>query len=234
MTFIAVDDEPLALVVIEKFSQHLPEWKLLATFTDVTLAIDFVKSNAIDLVLTDINMPDINGLQFVRELKDEKPQVIFITAHKEHALDGFDLDVTDYLMKPISLERFQKAMNKATKLVQLNKTSFVPEPINHVPDYFFVYSEYEQIKILVADILYIEAMGDYVKIFLKSQIKPVLTLERIKNLMDTLSVAGFVRIHRSYIINLSFIEAKQKSKVRINNTWLPIGETYQKDWQGLS
>lgn len=233
MNFIAVDDEPLALIVIEKYAKLLPDWHLIATFTDVTLAIDFVKSNNIDLVLTDINMPDLNGLQFVRELINEKPLIIFITAHKEHALEGYDLDVTDYLLKPISKERFEKAMNKASKLIQLNKTINETNLSNQIPDYFFVFSEYEQIKILVSDILYIEAMGDYVKIFLITNVKPVLTLERIKNLMDTLSGAGFVRIHRSYIINPSFIEAKQKSKVRINNTWLPVGETYQKDWQGL-
>lgn len=226
MTFIAVDDEPLALVVIEKYASQLPEWKLLSTFTNAIQAIEFIKSNTVDLVVSDINMPDINGLQFVKELKDECPQIIFITAHKEHALEGYELDVTDYIMKPVSLERFQKAMNKAAKIIELKNGIVSKDTIKEVIDHIYVYSEYEQIKIIINDILYIEAMGDYVKIFLSSQVKPVLTLERIKNMMDTLSGNGFLRIHRSYIINPKKVEAKQKTKIRIGNIWLPVGETY--------
>ena len=226
MTFIAVDDEPLALVVIEKYASQLSEWKLLSTFTNAIQAIEFIKSNTVDLVVSDINMPDINGLQFVKELKDECPQIIFITAHKEHALEGYELDVTDYIMKPVSLERFQKAMNKAAKIIELKNGIVLKDTIKEVIDHIYVYSEYEQIKIIINDILYIEAMGDYVKIFLSSQVKPVLTLERIKNMMDTLSGNGFLRIHRSYIINPKKVEAKQKTKIRIGNIWLPVGETY--------
>ena len=226
MTFIAVDDEPLALVVIEKYASQLSEWKLLSTFTNAIQAIEFIKSNTVDLVVSDINMPDINGLQFVKELKDECPQIIFITAHKEHALEGYELDVTDYIMKPVSLERFQKAMNKAAKIIELKNGIVSKDTIKEVIDHIYVYSEYEQIKIIINDILYIEAMGDYVKIFLSSQVKPVLTLERIKNMMDTLSGNGFLRIHRSYIINPKKVEAKQKTKIRIGNIWLPVGETY--------
>jgi two-component system, LytTR family, response regulator len=228
MTFIALDDEPLALVLIEKHASTIPDLQLLATFTDAAMASDFLRNNAVDLLISDINMPDINGLQFVRELQDERPMVIFLTAYKEHAHEGFDLDVVDYLIKPVSAERFQKAMQKAADLLDLrekaeNTAPALPPPETH----FFVYSEYQQIKIIIADILYIESMGDYVKIFLTTQRNPVLTLERLKNLADRLAPHGFRRIHRSYVINLDKVTAQQKARMQVNGVWLPVGEAYK-------
>lgn len=225
MTFIALDDEPLALVLIEKFAAETPEWKLLGTFTDAASAAAFLQNNTVDLLLSDINMPDVNGLQFVRDLPDERPMVIFVTAYKEHAHEGFNLDVVDYLVKPVSPERFKKALAKAADLLDLHRkaaaTSVPPES-----DFFFVFAEYQQVKIAVQDILYMEAMGDYVKIFLASQPKPVLTLDRLKNFAERLYASGFRRIHRSFLINLDKVEAKQKSRVRVAGMWLPVGETY--------
>jgi DNA-binding LytR/AlgR family response regulator len=227
MTFIAIDDEPLALVVIKKYAETLSDWQLLSSFTDATLAREYIKSNEVDLVISDINMPDINGLQFVKELGEDKPLIIFITAYKEHALEGYDLDVLDYVMKPVSQERFIKAMNKAAEIIKLksnlNNTQVTPT----IEDHFYVFSEYEKVKININDILYIEAMGDYIKIYLFSQTKPIITLERMKNIMDNLYSHRFARIHRSYIINLDRVQSKQKSKIKINDLWLPIGDTYQ-------
>lgn len=232
MTFIALDDEPLALVLIRKFAQDLPEWKLLATFTDAAEAAVFLQNNTVDLLLTDINMPDVNGLQFVRDLPDERPMVVFVTAYKEHAHEGFDLDVVDYLVKPVSPERFKKALHKAADLLDLRRRAEVPA-LPTGDDFFFVFAEYRQVKIVVKDILYLEGMGDYVKIFLQSQPKPVLTLERLKNFTERLHEKGFRRIHRSFLVSLDKVEAMQKSRVRIAGLWLPVGETYSeelKDW----
>ncbi|MBL7782801.1 MAG: response regulator transcription factor [Saprospiraceae bacterium] len=225
MTFIALDDEPLALVLIRKFAQDVPEWTLLDTFTDAAEASLFLQNNTVDLLLSDINMPDINGLQFVRDLPDERPMVIFVTAYKEHAHEGFNLDVVDYLVKPVSPERFKKALQKAADLLDLRRraeTNALPPADEH----FFVFSEYQQVKILVKDILYMESMGDYVKIFLASQTKPVMTLERLKNFAERLQSKGIRRIHRSFLVNDSKVEAMQKSKVKVGGVWLPVGEAY--------
>lgn len=227
MTLIALDDEPLALVLIERYLRDVPGCQLLGTFTNAAAAADFLRQNTVDLLLTDINMPDVTGLQFVRDLPDERPMVIFVTAYKEHAHEGFDLDVVDYLVKPVSPERFQKALHKAADLLDLRrKTEVTDKALNPPTDHFFVFSDYQQIKITVRDIQYIEGMGDYVKIHLASQPKPVITLERLKNLADRLHDSGFRRIHRSYVVNLDTVEARQKARVKVAGAWLPVGETY--------
>ncbi len=236
MTLIALDDEPLALVLIEKYVQQTPEWKLLGAFTDAAAAADFLLHNTVDLLLCDINMPDVSGLQFVKDLSEERPMVIFVTAYKEHAHEGFDLDVVDYLVKPVSLERFKKALAKASELLDLHRRAQAVPSVRPVEDFFYVHSEYQQVKIAIGEILYIESMGDYVKIFLNTQTKPVLTLERLKTLADRLHDRGFRRIHRSYLVNIGKVEAHQKSRLLVNGAWLPIGETYievLKDLPGL-
>ncbi len=229
MTLIALDDEPLALVLIEKFARECPGADLLATFTSAAAAADFLKNNPVDLLLSDINMPDVSGLQFVRDLPDEHPMVIFVTAHKEYAHEGFNLDVVDYLVKPISRERFEKSLKKAADLLDLqqkaeNTLAFLPPAATH----FFVFSEYKQVRIHIANILYVESMGDYVKIHLAGQAKPVLTLERLKNLAAQLEKQGIRRIHRSYLVNVAKIEARQKSQVCVSGVWLPVGETFRR------
>jgi two-component system, LytTR family, response regulator len=227
MTFIALDDEPLALVLIEKLAREIPILACLGTFTDAAAAADFLRNNTVDLLLTDINMPDVSGLQFVRELPDERPMVIFCTAHKEHAHEGFDLDVVDYWVKPISQERFKKGIQKAADLYALRQKENTPQVEAALADHFFVYSDYLQVKITIKDILYIESMGDYVKIHLAIQKKPVMTLERLKNLATRLEAHGFQRIHRSYLVNMEKVEAKQRAQLRVGEVWLPVGEIYR-------
>lgn len=226
MTFIALDDEPIALAIIERYARNVPDLQLVATFTDAAAAAEFLRNNTVDLLLSDINMPDVSGLQFVRDLPDERPMVIFVTAYKEHAHEGFDLNVIDYLVKPVSPERFNTAIQKAAGLLELRrkaeaaKTSALPD------EFFFVFSEYQQVKITISDLLYVEAMGDYVKLFLSTQPKPVLTLERMKILADRLQQHGFRRIHRSYLVNMKKVAALQKARLRVADVWLPVGETY--------
>lgn len=235
MTFIALDDEPLALVLIEKYAREIPEWQLLSTFTDAAAAADFLQNNTtVDLLLIDINMPDINGLQFVEALPDEKPMVIFVTAYKEFAHEGFNLDVVDYLVKPVAPERFKKALQKAADLLELRRKaeSIAPAP-TPLEDHIFVFSEYQKVKILLKDVLYLESMGDYVKIFLQSQPKPILTLERLKNLAERLRGQGFRRIHRSVVVNVTKVTAVQKARVKVGSEWLAVGETYLEELEGL-
>ncbi len=230
MTFIALDDEPLALVLIEKYAEQLSDWQLLGTFTDADTAAVFLQNNTVDLLLTDINMPDINGLQFVEALPDERPMVIFVTAYKEFAHEGFNLDVVDYLVKPVPIERFKKAMNKAGELLELRRKAEVLPP---VADHIFVLSEYQKVKIMLQDVLYLESLGDYVKFYLESQSKPILTLERLKNLASSLHQAGFRRIHRSLVVNTAKVEAVQKAKIKVGGKWLNVGETYLRELKGI-
>lgn len=153
MTFIALDDEPLALVLIEKLALEIPEAQWVGSFTDPSAVADFLQKNTVDLLISDINMPDISGLQFVRDLPNERPMVIFLTAYKDHALESFDLDVVDYLIKPVSLERFRKAIIKAHDLLLLNEKAAKADAIQVQNPYFFVFAEYQQVKIMVRDIL---------------------------------------------------------------------------------
>lgn len=227
-TFIALDDEPLALKLIEKLAASATEWQLLGTFTDAEQAAAFLSEHPVDLLLCDIQMPDISGLQFVGKLVQPAPLVIFITAFQEHALEGFNLDVIDYLLKPVAPDRFAKALKKAADLLDLRRlASEAAEQKNSGPEFFQVFSEYQQVRIWVRDVLYMESMGDYVKVFLSTQAKPVLTLNRLKNLAELLRDTPIVRIHRSYLIHREKISSRQKHRVCINDTWLPIGEKYQ-------
>lgn len=226
MTFIALDDEPIALAIIERYARNVPDLQLVATFTDAAAAAEFLRNNTVDLLLSDINMPDVSGLQLVRDLPDERPMVIFVTAYKEHAHEGFDLNVIDYLVKPVSPERFNTAIQKAAGLLELRRKAEAAEASALPDEFFFVFSEYQQVKITISDLLYVEAMGDYVKLFLSTQPKPVLTLERMKILADRLQQHGFRRIHRSYLVNMKKVAALQKARLRVADVWLPVGETY--------
>jgi two-component system, LytTR family, response regulator len=225
MTLIALDDEPLALTLLTRYVEQLPQWSLLNTFTDAALAADFLKQQPVDLLLCDVNMPDISGLQLVQDMRAERPLVIFITAHKEFAHEGFNLSVLDYLVKPVSFERFKIALQKAENWLQLQQKAERGTAIAN-DTHFFVYSEYQQIRIDIQEVLYVESMGDYVKIYLDEQPKPVITLERIKNMADRLAPHGFRRIHRSYVVNNAYITALQKSRLKVGEVWLPIGEKY--------
>lgn len=232
MTFIALDDEPLALVLIEKYARDLPEWTLLATFTDAAAAAEYLRNNTVDLLLSDINMPDISGLQFVQALPDERPMIIFVTAYKEFAHEGFNLDVVDYLVKPVAPDRFKRALQKAADLLELRRkaeAASAPAP-TPLEDHIFVFSEYQKVKILLKDVLYLESMGDYVKIFLASQTRPILTLERLKNLAERLRGHGFRRIHRSVVVNAEKVEVVQKSRVKVGGLGWRLGKNIWGRW----
>src|SRR5579871_1893705 len=172
---VAIDDEPLALVLIRDYISKFPELELVQTFDDAISGAEFLRSAQIDLLFIDINMPDITGLDLVKSLK-EKPMIIFTTAYKKFAFEGFELDALDYLLKPIDLGRFSKAISKA---IEYYKYKANP---NTVEENLFVYSEYRLVKIPVADIEYIESLDDYIKIHF-SNAKPILTLMTLKKVL---------------------------------------------------
>jgi two-component system LytT family response regulator len=220
---IAVDDEKLVLDLLVDNIKKVPFLQLAGRCKNAMEAAELLHKENIDLVFLDIQMPGLSGLQFVRSLKNA-PMIIFVTAYKEHALEGFNLDAVDYLLKPVSFERFLKACNKAQELFTLQQKPSVKE--DH-PGYFFVYVEYKQIKITIADILYIEGMKDYVKIFSTTSTRPVLTKMSLKTLEEKLASHRFVRIHKSYIVSADKVTAVKRDLVYVAGSELPLSETYR-------
>ena len=219
---IAVDDEKLVLDLLVDNIQKVPFLHLLKRCKNAMEAADVLHKEKIELIFLDIQMPGLNGLQFLESLYNP-PMIIFVTAYKDYAFDGFNLGVVDYLLKPVSFERFLKACNKAQDLFNLQKNAQKEE----MPDYFFVYVEYNQIKIMIPEILYIEGMKDYVKIFLSSSPRPVITKMSLKTLEEKLAPHQFVRTHKSYILSAKKITAIKRDLVCIGPVELPLSENYK-------
>lgn len=222
---IAVDDEPLALDLLEDNIRQVPYLELVAKCADAFEAIKVLEETSIDLIFLDIQMPGLTGLQFIQSLS-RKPMVILITAYEKYALEGFELDVTDYLVKPVSLPRFIKSCNKARELFQLRQNGTLPATATP-PEFFFVNSDYSLLKINIADIIWIEALKDYIRIHLAGNTKPVVTRMPLKQVEEQLTPARFIRIHKSYIIAVSHITAIRKNSVFIGTMELPVGENYR-------
>lgn len=225
---VAIDDEPLALELIRNYVSRFGELEMVQTFDDAISGAEFIRKVPIDILFIDINMPDITGLDLVRSL-EQKPGIVFTTAHKKFALDGFELDAVDYLLKPISFERFSKAVKKAIEFARYKN-----QQSNEVNESLFVYSEYRLIKIPFADIDYIESVEDYIKIHL-SNARPVLTLMPLKKVLEKLPAGKFQRIHRSYIVSISKVQSILNRKVQLSSSVeLPISDTYSafiKEWK---
>lgn len=231
MNCIAIDDEPLALDLLADNIGKVPYLHLVAKCNDAFEATKVMQEHKIDLIFIDIQMPGITGLQFIEGLT-QKPIVILITAYKKYALEGYSLDVVDYLVKPVPLDRFMKACNKAEELFRLrNYTAASAAP---APDYMFVNIGYCLQKILFDDILYIEGLRYYIQIHLKSTPKPVLTRVSMKSIEEYLPSPAFLRIHKSFIVAGRHITSLRKNTLVIDNgIELPIGDTYRASVQAL-
>jgi len=226
---IAVDDEKLVLDLLIDNIQQVPFLHLVKRCKNAMEAAEVLHQEKIDLIFLDIQMPGLNGLQFLESLHNP-PMVIFVTAYKDYAFDGFNLNAVDYLLKPVSFERFLKACNKAHDLYNLqNNPAQKDEPL----DYFFVYVEYNLVKVIFSEILYIEGMKDYVKIFIESSTKPVITKMSLKALEEKLSTHRFVRTHKSYIISADKITAIKRDLVCVGNLELPLSEGYMADLEKM-
>ena len=223
---IAIDDEPLALELLEDNISKVPYLQLAATCSNAMEAIKVLQEQTVDLMFLDIQMPGLTGLQFIQSLK-ERPMIILVTAYEKFALEGFNHDVVDYLVKPVSLERFVKACNKAWELYQLKTKPTSITAAGKSPDYIFVNVDYSLFKVVVDDIMWIEGLKDYIKIHLKSSSKPVITRMTMKTVEELLPVNHFIRVHKSYIAAMNFITAVRKSSVMIGAIELPVSDTYQ-------
>lgn len=224
MRCLAIDDEPLALELLEDNISKVPYLQLVAGCSNPLEAMKVMQAEPVDLIFLDIQMPGITGIQFIQGMAN-KPMVIFITAYEKYALESYNLDVIDYLVKPVSLERFLKACNKANDLFQLKTNK--PAADKETAEYFFVNADYSLIKIAIDDIVWVEGLKDYVKIHLKSTTKPVVTRIPMKNIEDNLPSSKFIRIHKSYIIAIRQITSLRRSSVFLGSLELPIGESYK-------
>lgn len=219
---IAIDDEPLALELLTDNISKVPFLQLVAACDNALEAMTIMEQQPVDLIFLDIQMPGLTGLQFIQSMT-VKPMIILITAYEKYALQGFDLNVTDYLVKPVSLDRFVNACNKARELFNLRAQ---PKAANSA-GYFFVNVDYSLVKITTADIMYIEGLKDYIKIHLKSSQKPLVTRMPMKTIEEQLPGDAFIRIHKSYIVSVAFITAVRKSSVFIDTLELPVSDNYR-------
>jgi two-component system, LytTR family, response regulator len=222
---LVVDDEPLALDILEDYISKVPFLTLVKTTTSAIEGLSLVQSDAIDLVFLDVQMPELTGIQFLKIING-KCDVILTTAYSQYALDGYELDVVDYLLKPIAFDRFYKAAQKVLQSSG-NTNSSAPEVLsvqkNH--DFIFVKTEHKIQKIYLDDILYIEGLKDYISIFTRSE--RIITLQNMKKMEESLPSKSFIRVHKSYIIALGKIESIERSRIQIGEKIIPIGDTYR-------
>lgn len=224
---IAIDDEPLALQQISSYIQRTPFLEQVALCQSAFEALDVLANTQVDLLFVDINMPDLNGLDFVKSLT-QKPYLIFTTAYSEYALDGFKVDATDYILKPIGYEDFLKAVNKVKSRFQTD--SEVNDKLSTNNDSLFVKSEYKLIRINLADIKYIESANEYVQIHIENE-KPVTTLIRLKNMEEQLPKNRFMRVHRSFIVNLEKVKIIDRNRIVFDKVYIPVGDQYKDAFQ---
>lgn len=233
---LAIDDEPLALRQVVNYIQRIPDLELVESCSNAYQAREVLSREQIDLMFIDINMPDLNGVDFVREL-DSAPMVIFTTAYSEYAIEGFRLDAVDYLLKPFSFDEFSRAVEKAKSLCELNRLRYmrpssseavVDEPSDSgADDYISIKADYKVTMVRHSDIIYIESVGEYVRLHLVNA-PAITTLFRLKNMESALPSNRFMRVHRSYIVNLSHVSGYSRSRVMLDNgEYVPVSINYR-------
>ncbi|SEL66568.1 two component transcriptional regulator, LytTR family [Chitinophaga rupis] len=224
MQCLAIDDEKLVLELLEDNIRQVPFLQLVKACRNALEATTILQSTPIDLLFLDIQMPGLSGLQLLQSLP-HPPMTILITAYEQYALESYNLDVVDYLLKPVSFERFIKACNKAHE--RFLRQPYTPAATEPAPDHFFVNVEYTLVKVLIADILYVEGLKDYIKIHVASSKKPVITRMSMKAIEEKLPPAQFIRTHKSFIIAAPKITAIKRDLVCIGELELPLSEFYK-------
>lgn len=222
MKAVAIDDEPLALSVIEHFCNNVPSLELVKTFTDSVDGLKFIEGNDVDIVFLDINIPHLDGMKLARRLP-EKVKVIFTTAYQNFAIEGFDVRAVDYLLKPISFERFKRAVEQAEKIIGLERLSVNPDP------FISVKVNYLTTKIPVKDIVFVEGLKDYVRICTEN--KNFVTKQTMKSITEILAPLGFMRIHRSFTVNKEKIASFGNNHVQMDGgKEIPVGNQYKAEF----
>ena len=225
ITCVIVDDEPMALNLVESYVEKTPFLDFKKKCSSAIEAMEYIKTNPVDLLFLDIQMPDLTGIEFSKMLPKET-RVIFTTAFDQYALEGFKVEALDYLLKPFDYAEFLAAANKANtwfELVKGKKQSILSEE----KEFLFVKSEYKQLRVRLADVLYFEGLKDYIKIWLKNNPKPILTLMSLKSLEEELPETQFMRVHRSFIVALNNIDVIERSQIIINEQRITVSEHYK-------
>jgi len=224
---IAVDDETPALDILEDNISRVPFLQLVKKCKNAYAALDIVRQEKIDLLFLDIEMPGVDGLNLLKALPD-KPMVIFITAYRKYAIEGFDLDVLDYLVKPVSFDRFLKAANKALEY-HGHRQKETSQP-GYFPGYLFIQSEYRQTKIFIHEIAYIEGLGNYIKIFLVNSSKPVLSKSSMKSIGEKLPAGKYARAHKSFIVMIDKISSVHQDSILIGEREIPLSRSCREEF----
>ncbi|WP_346853929.1 LytTR family DNA-binding domain-containing protein [uncultured Draconibacterium sp.] len=226
---IAIDDEPLALQLVISYVSKTPFLELVESFDNPLDAMEFLSDNPVELIFLDIQMPDLTGIEFTRILEN-RPKIIFTTAYEKYALEGFKLEATDYLLKPFSYEEFLKAARRAEKIIGLEKTE-AKETVEANNEFLFIKSEYKIRRINFNEINYIEGLKDYVKVYLQNETKPILSLNSLKSLEAKLPESKFMRVHRSFIVNLEKIDTIERSRIIFGKVYIPVSDQYKEKFQ---
>jgi two-component system, LytTR family, response regulator len=232
---LVVDDEPLALNILEDYISKMPFLELVKATTNPIEALTMVQQGDADLVFLDVQMPELTGIQFLK-IANGKAKVILTTAYPQYALEGYELDVVDYLLKPIAFDRFYKAVQKAQGILQPAAKGTVAEQVPQVQqqqqdfnnDFIFVKTEHKIQKVYLHDILFIEGLKDYISIFTTTE--RIITLQNMKKMEDALPERYFVRVHRSYIVSLDKIDSIERSRIFIGDKIIPVGDTYRDEF----
>jgi len=225
---IAIDDEPLALQLITGYISRTPFLEFKGGFDNPLDAMEYISKEQIALIYLDIQMPDLSGIEFIRTLK-EKPKIIFTTAFAKYALEGFKLEVVDYLLKPFNYEEFLNSAQKARALIELEGKAM--KTVVASEEYLFLKSEYKIKRINFNDIIYIEGLKDYVKVYTINDPKPVLSLTSLKSLESKLPEDKFMRVHRSFIVNLQRIDTIERSRIVFGKVYIPVSDPYKEKFQ---
>ena len=232
---LIVDDEPLALHVLEDYISKIPFLKLVKSTTNPIEALSLVQDKEAELVFLDVQMPELTGIQFLK-IANGKAKVILTTAYSQYALEGYELDVIDYLLKPIAFDRFYKAVQKAQAILQPTAAPPValPQPEPQQPkqeflsDFIFVKTEHKIQKVYLNDILFIEGLKDYISIF--TPVERIITLQNMKKMEDALPTKYFMRVHKSYIVSINKIDSIERSRIFIGDKIIPVGDTYRDEF----
>jgi two-component system, LytTR family, response regulator LytT len=230
LTVIAIDDEPLALQLVVDYIQKTPDMMLAGQFENPLEAAQYISKNNIDIVFTDIQMPGLSGIEFTKSMING-PIVIFTTAFDKYAIDGFKLDIADYLLKPFTYEEFLTSVHKAERMIR--STAKLKDDIVSNNEFLFLKSDYKIKRINFRNILYIEGLKEYVKVYTMNSDKPILSLSSLKVMEIKLPSDKFMRVHRSFIVNLEKIDTIDRSRIVFGKKYIPIGVQYKDKFQGF-